>query len=312
MGVCYDSGTPSMSTNPLKPTMKPVHREAHPYTPPENLFSKLSCYKELREKLASNVPVPEIMRWLRTDKKLFTDKADETLQRALYRLKSRIPVEERSAVSTAGAAAVIAQEREKLAKETERRIGKLNELDELEKLYWLQRERIGIDVDNEKSIKKLFGSTSNDIRLAMDLLTKRAQLKMDLGEDTRHIGTVGVDVTKTLAVVGSHYVGNAGVQKALANPESRRKVLHGATQLLRLVGERGEAEALLNELEAVNFGDDPADESAPSATTKRIIDVAPEPAHEPSLQEQVDSISEEDFPEEGSYREEDDQDGGVL
>jgi hypothetical protein len=109
----------------------------------------------------------------------------------------------------------------------------LNELDELHSLYKLQMERIKIDFQTEKNIKKLLPSMTQEVRTAREILSSAAQLKMDLGIHDRKLGTVGVEAT-ILADVATRYADSPGVVKVLDSAESRRKVLAVAEKLLSM------------------------------------------------------------------------------
>lgn len=117
----------------------------------------------------------------------------------------------------------------------------LDELSELEKLYNLQLDRISIDVDNEKKIKKLFPTTGREVFVAMKLLRQSAELKMDLGLVKRQLGTM--EVTGQLAADVSDRYGKDHLGKVIADPDSRRKVL-GLAERLLAVGAKASIDAI--------------------------------------------------------------------
>ena len=108
----------------------------------------------------------------------------------------------------------------------------VDELEELNKLYRMQMERIEIDFQNEKRINKLFSTTGREVFVAMKILSQAAELKMDLGLTKRHMGTM--EVTGQMAAEVSDRYGKDSIGKVIADPDSRRKVLGIAERLLAL------------------------------------------------------------------------------
>jgi hypothetical protein len=107
----------------------------------------------------------------------------------------------------------------------------LNELEELHKLYDTQLERIGIDLEAEKTNGKLFPSMSNEVRIAKEILESSSRLKQELGLTKKHLGQIDVE-TRFIADAADRY--GEGAKRVLQNPESRRKVLSLAERFLSL------------------------------------------------------------------------------
>jgi len=101
---------------------------------------------------------------------------------------------------------------------------------ELKDLYAMQRERIHIDFSLEKASRKLLPTTHREVRVAMDLLSKYAQVQMDFGLVKRQLGTVEVEESDRRAIPGC----SDKVSTAMADPKRRQRllgVLHRLTAL---------------------------------------------------------------------------------
>jgi hypothetical protein len=115
----------------------------------------------------------------------------------------------------------------------------LNELEELEELYLIQKARIGIDTATEKTIKKLLPSMTGEIREARQILESMATLKMDMGLIQRAAKpgsglNVSVEVEAKLHEEVSAQFGSPDVRAVLDSPESRRRVMGVVERFLKL------------------------------------------------------------------------------
>lgn len=141
----------------------------------ETAFKKLKeleCFPEIDAKIKAGVAIEEITRWLQEDMFEMTDIQYESLKRQLYRYKSSLPPAE------------LLQAKEPdlyVRKAIEKMKRGVQEVDELEKLYLLQLQRISRDAQTEEKINKLFDSTSREIQLAITLLNKMVEVKAKLG-----------------------------------------------------------------------------------------------------------------------------------
>jgi hypothetical protein len=98
---------------------------------------------------------------------------------------------------------------------------KIDEIAEMEELFLLQKERIFIDYDHEKQIKKLFKTTGNEINIGKEILKELAKLKASIGpeggrfdpEEALH----GLDL--------ANRYGKTIVNTVILNANSRKKVL---------------------------------------------------------------------------------------
>ncbi len=106
----------------------------------------------------------------------------------------------------------------------------MDELEEMEDLYRVQRERIGIDYKKEKMIGKLFNNTHKEMEVCLAMLQASAKLKQDLGLTKKELGTINVESKHILEAQDKY--GTSEVQKVIANPSSRRKVLMLAEKIM--------------------------------------------------------------------------------
>lgn len=227
----------------------------------DSAFKISKHYEAIRERLCQGVPIPEIARWIHDELQDFRHVKKDSLIRKLYRFKQTIPLEEQTLTPKAVALAINSQ-KAALAKEKEEYVDNLNELEEMERLFRLQMKRVMIDHAHEEKIGKLFGSTDNTMRLALDILAKRASLKIDMVNHERKLGAGTVNVqSNNLTVIAQaqtqaqtptqSVTTNAIVARVSQNAESRRKVLGTANTLLRLAtGDNADLLTMLDGLEA--------------------------------------------------------------
>jgi hypothetical protein len=108
----------------------------------------------------------------------------------------------------------------------------IDEVRELIKLYRRQEKRLDIDGDVEKSIGKLLPTMTQEVRATAEILNRIAQIKMDLGVNERHLGTVDVEAN-LIAGVAEKYAGtDAG--NVLSDPKKRRRLLNIAEHAIAL------------------------------------------------------------------------------
>lgn len=110
----------------------------------------------------------------------------------------------------------------------------LNVLDELTGLYDIQMARIRIDHEHEKKHNKLMASMTKEIGEARDILESIQKVKMDLGLDERHLGTLSIEAN---GVIEGRY-GKDSVRRVLESPASRQKLLGLMERYTSIVNER--------------------------------------------------------------------------
>ncbi len=198
-----------------------------------NRIRTLGCFQEVYDRILDGWPLTEIARFIQDVKKEAVDITRMGLVSALQDFRKTIPPAE----LTKKRMTPVYVEAAKTVEEG------IDELVELEKLYKLQMRRIDIDVLNEKNIKKLLPTTGQEIRIAREVLSTYADLKMDLGLSKRHLGKMDVEA-RLLADVAVRY-NKPEVQNVLANPQSRKKVLSLVERLMSksAASLRDEAEA---------------------------------------------------------------------
>lgn len=218
-----------------KPRVRPISRRRDFST-----IRNLKCFKELHKRLIEQGhPVKTTARWIQEERNELTDLPFETVAKFLYDYRESIPATQRAKPLNLAV--------EKAVEEVHEGI---EELQELHRLYKVQMQRIEIDFQTEKNIKKLLPTMSQEIRTAREILSASAQLKMDLGLNERHLGTVDVETT-LLADVAEKYADSPAVAKVLDDGESRRKVLGLAERLLSIADRAERHPEVADQLEAL-------------------------------------------------------------
>lgn len=180
----------------------------------------LVCFQEVHDRILDGWTLTEVARFIHEVKKELADLTRNGLIAALQDYRKTIPPAElvKKRITPVYVEA---------AKQVEEGV---DELVELEKLYKLQMRRIDIDVNNEKNIKKLLPTTGQEVRIAREILSTYADLKMDLGLSKRHLGQMDVEA-RLMADVAVRY-NKPEVQNVLSNPQSRKKVLNLVERLM--------------------------------------------------------------------------------
>jgi len=135
-------------------------------------LKSLPCFNELDMRIKAGISIDEVARWLQEDMFQMTDIQFDSLKRQLYRYKSSLPPAElMNAV----------EDQPFVRKAVEKMKRGVNEIEELERLYLFQLQRISRDAETEAKINKLFKGTNKEIELATNMLEKIVRLKMELG-----------------------------------------------------------------------------------------------------------------------------------
>lgn len=246
-----------MDTEPKfrKSRLRPVSRQTK-----FSALRNLKCFKELHQRLIEQgMPLRPTAKWVQEERNEMTSIPLDNLVKHLHEYRNSIPAAQR--------AKPLNKMFENAANEV---VAGLDELEEMHRLYKIQMERIGIDFQTEKNIKKLLPTMSQEIRTAREILASSSQLKMDLGLNERHLGTVDVETT-LLQDVAEKYADTPGVGKVLDDGNSRRKVLGLAERLLAIADRAERHPEVADQLEALangdeveeNYEDDPAPDEAP-------------------------------------------------
>lgn len=224
----------------------------------------LTCFQEVYERVLAGWSMPEVAKFIQDDMHEYTDITRSSLIGQLNEFRSSIPRAE-----------LIQKRMPKAFHEAADTVREgLDELVELKKLYEMQMERIGIDYQTEKKINKLMPSMTQEIKEARQILESYAQLKMDLGLATRHLGQVDIDAHLMADVAGRY--GKESVARVLGDPESRRRVL-GIVERIAISLPVGEKEGTEDDKPVVDAVLDTADSPLPEESPES------EAGSEPSL-----------------------------
>lgn len=208
----------SLTRGPLRPTKRnrTVQRGAK--------FLKLKglkCFQEVHERIVEGWTLSDVAKFIQEDRQEYTDISPASLNALLNDYRLTIPPAEKAArIPTVAKRAAVVVDRG------------LDELEEMQKLYLLQMERIQIDFGKEKMIGKLLPTMTQEVRTAREILQSFADLKMDLGLADRHLGSIDVNAQLTADITARY--GKASVAGVIADPDSRRKVLSIAEKMLQL------------------------------------------------------------------------------
>lgn len=180
----------------------------------------LKCYNELFERILDGWPIGLLAKFVQKTQKESTDITHEGLCLALARFRKDLP-----------AGTLIKKRFPNEYKRAKEKVEtSIDELSELGRLYQLQMERIQISFGHEKKLKVLMPTTGQEVRIAKEILTSAATLKMDLGLAKRHIGQVDVEA-KIMHDVVARY-NKPEIQEVMNDPQSRKKVLGLVERLL--------------------------------------------------------------------------------
>lgn len=218
--------------NNTKPRIKPVSRIT------QSKYARLknsSFFPEIDRRLRLGWGPNDLARAIHEEFNEFRDTSVKYLVKLITRYRDSIPTAE---LAVGFPSTVIKRATDTMTKG-------LNELDEIERLYQIQMDRIEIDYGNEKNINKLLPNTGNEIAVAMKLLNQSANLKMDLGLIKRQVGAV--EVNGQLAAEVTDRYKNDTVGKIISDPDARKKVLNIAERLLAIGAKVGmDAASMVN------------------------------------------------------------------
>lgn len=182
----------------------------------------LNCFDEVRKRIIAGWAAGAIAKFIQEDAKEYDDVARESLTTMVSEFREAMPPAELLAIRMPQA---VAKAEEKLEKG-------IDELEELQKLYLMQMERIEIDRGSERKINKLFKSMNAEMLTAQKILRTRAELKMDLGLNKRHLGELGLEGHLTADLTARY--GREDVGRVMNDAASRRRVLNVAERLMRM------------------------------------------------------------------------------
>ena len=215
--------------NGRRPSIRPVSREV-----PKRRGSSLRecrCFDEVERRVRMGWTSAAVAKMIQIEYKELTDLSQRYVAKMVDEFRKTIPPAE----------LVLSTSNPMVARNAQKKLATgLNELEELEKLYEIQKKRVAIDFENEQKINKLFPTTGREIFFAMKLLKQSADLKMDLGILKRQLGEVSVTAQAAGAVAGRY---GDEVGQTLTDPDSRRRVL-GMVETLRQLAAKADVDAL--------------------------------------------------------------------
>lgn len=211
MSQTQNASVPTSSTASQKPS-SPNNKKKKTQRYTRRYLKSLPCHDQIVERLKAGDGYAEIIRWIQSQG-YCQDASERSLTETLKCWKKSMAPVDTIMVATP----------KSVQHAIEKMRAGINEIEEMEFLYKLQKERILIDFDKEKMIGKLFKGTGNEVSIAMSLLVAMAELKQKMGLTEKHLGTLTVDAN-VLSMTGEKY-GNASVQRVLSSPDARRKVL---------------------------------------------------------------------------------------
>ena len=203
----------------LRPPMRPVSRSTS--------FEKLRacrCFPEVHERVVKGYSPAQVAKFIQDENDEYTDASHNTLKTTIERYRRALPpgTLAQHALSVDHIAAI---------EEAEEAI---DTIQEMTRMYRMQLKRIKVDFQTEQAIGKLFPTMTQEMRVAGEFLKGIAQLQMDLGIHTRHLGTIDVDVeARMLGQIDARYEGTE-IGKVLADPKKRRRLMNIAEHALSL------------------------------------------------------------------------------
>jgi hypothetical protein len=222
----------------------------------------LKCFDEVHQQLCDGQPLTAVAKFIQNDRGEYLDVELSTVVNALRYYRSTIPPGDLVAQRLPAAFNAAAKKLQK----------GVDEVTELEWLSRFQKRRLRIDGETEKKINKLLPTMTQEVRAHVEVLRTLASVKMDLGVNKRHLGSLEVDATLVADVVGRY--GTAGVGKVLQSSESRQKVMGIAEKFLALAArEVRDASAGSEDAEVV--------ESETESETESVPEPVPPPKPDP-------------------------------
>jgi hypothetical protein len=173
---------------------------------------ELTCFPEVDARIRKGWPLRSLAIYIQEECGEYTDITFQSLITTLNDYRKSLPPAE-----------LVKDTMPEIYAEAERKMREgLDEIEEYEDLYWLQRDRIAIDYASEKKINKLFKTTVREVVAAAEILKMSADLKMDLGINQRQLGKLNIDAN-LMAEVRNKY-GKSPIINVINNPSSRRKI----------------------------------------------------------------------------------------
>jgi hypothetical protein len=213
---------------PRQPNGMPIGMRVRP-TSRRTGFQKLrgiSCFSEVHERITKGWPISDLARWVQDDMQEYTDAERSTLVTVLTKYRESLPPAERAKHTLPKSHIEAVQEVDEL----------VNELRQYSITIRDQVSRYKKQMAIEEKVGTLMPGLGQEIRIVGELLKQSASLKMDLGLNERHLGTVDVE-GNLLSGAADRYAGTE-VEKVISDPKSRAR-LNGIAEHLMSLADRG-------------------------------------------------------------------------
>lgn len=132
-------------------------------------IESLKCRQIVDQMIIDGIPVAEIARFIQEDAQELTDIKLDSLRRKLNRYIGTRPL------------GVVRSLPEPLAKKIEEVSRSINALEEMERLYRIQMQRIDREIEIEGSLGIILPNICREVARAQGILNSILQMQMDLG-----------------------------------------------------------------------------------------------------------------------------------
>lgn len=194
-----------------KPTIRPVSRVT---SGPLSKLRNAECFAEIDRRLRLGWSTSALAEAVQEEFQECREISVNYLKKMIDQYRQSIPPAELSMTSSNSLVARNA---------TKKVANGLDEFEELDWLYSVQKKRIEMDFAIEGRVGKTFDKLHREMYVAMKLIKQISDLKMDLGLSKRQLGTM--ELTGQIAADASARHGSDAVGKVITDPESRRKLL---------------------------------------------------------------------------------------
>ncbi len=213
---------------PRQPNGMPIGMRVRP-TSRRAGFQKLrgiSCFSEIHERITKGWPIADLARWVQEDRQEYTDAERCTLVTVLTKYRESLPPAERAKHTLPQSHIDAVEEVEEL----------IEELKTYSMVIRDQISRYKKQMLIEDKVGTLLPGLGQEIRIVGELLKQSASLKMDLGLNERHLGTVDVEAS-IIGGAAERYAGTE-IEKVISDPKSRAR-LNGIAEHIMSLAERG-------------------------------------------------------------------------
>jgi hypothetical protein len=201
----------------LKSSVKsPAQIKAITERPRHKRIKELACLDEVHRRVVSGYPPGAVATYIQAEMSESKDVTHDTLKKALIAYREDLSPTE---LLMPTMPKIVAQAAQKLNEG-------LDMLAEIEKLFRLQMERIGPAMALEKKLGILNPRVGGELMNAVRLLESHHEVSRDLGLiGARNLGKLEIGVGQNMILAAGKKYGTK-MEDVIANPESRRKLVH--------------------------------------------------------------------------------------